>query len=121
MFTKIAQFRKVLYKWTPQEAKLLHGFKNLFQALRNILNNHQCFAVFFIAMLFFKYFLNLGIAQFEYRVQCLWVLSTQFFSHSHFYYSHNIPTFYNDFVKNRSSESQQQQLLQSRKVISGLV
>jgi hypothetical protein len=34
MFTKIApQFRKVLYKWTPQEAKLLHGLKNLFQAL----------------------------------------------------------------------------------------
>jgi hypothetical protein len=33
MFTKIApQFRKVLYKWTPQEAKLLHGLKNLFQA-----------------------------------------------------------------------------------------
>jgi hypothetical protein len=37
MFTKIAsQFRKVLYKWTPQEAKLLHGLKNLFQALPNI-------------------------------------------------------------------------------------
>jgi hypothetical protein len=34
MFTKIApQFHKVLYKWTPQEAKLLHGLKNLFQAL----------------------------------------------------------------------------------------
>jgi hypothetical protein len=35
MFKKIApQFRKVLYKWTPQEAKLLHGLKNLFQALQ---------------------------------------------------------------------------------------
>jgi hypothetical protein len=34
MFTKIApQFRKVQYKWTPQEAKLLHGLKNLFQVL----------------------------------------------------------------------------------------
>jgi hypothetical protein len=30
MFTKIApQFRKVLYKWTPQEPKLLHGLKNI--------------------------------------------------------------------------------------------
>jgi hypothetical protein len=29
MFKKIApQFRKVLYKWTPQQAKLLHGLKN---------------------------------------------------------------------------------------------
>jgi hypothetical protein len=37
MFTKIApQFRKVLYKWTPQEAKLLHGLKNLFQALLHV-------------------------------------------------------------------------------------
>jgi hypothetical protein len=37
MFTKIAprpQFRKVLYKWTPQEAKLLHSLKNLFEVLR---------------------------------------------------------------------------------------
>jgi hypothetical protein len=37
MFTKIApQFRKVLHKhdkWTPHEAKLLHGLKNIFQAL----------------------------------------------------------------------------------------
>jgi hypothetical protein len=36
MLTKIApQFCKVLYKWTPQEAKLLHGLKNLFQALHS--------------------------------------------------------------------------------------
>jgi hypothetical protein len=36
MLTKIApQFWRVLYKWTPQEAKLLHGLKNLFQALLN--------------------------------------------------------------------------------------
>jgi hypothetical protein len=34
MIKKIApQFRKELYKWTPQEAKLLHGLKNLFQAI----------------------------------------------------------------------------------------
>jgi hypothetical protein len=33
-YPKIApQFRKVLYKWTPQEAKSLHGLKNLFQAM----------------------------------------------------------------------------------------
>jgi hypothetical protein len=36
ILTKIApQFRKVLFKWTPQEAKLLHGLKNLFQALQH--------------------------------------------------------------------------------------
>jgi hypothetical protein len=37
MLTKIApQFWKVLYKWTPLEAKLLHGLKNLFQALEGM-------------------------------------------------------------------------------------
>jgi hypothetical protein len=34
MFKKIApQFWKVLYKWTPQEAKLIHGLKNLISSL----------------------------------------------------------------------------------------
>jgi hypothetical protein len=40
MFTKIApQFRKVLYKWTPQEAKLLQGLKNLISSLEKVFYN----------------------------------------------------------------------------------
>jgi hypothetical protein len=39
--SKIApQFRKVLYKWTPQEAKLLHGLNNHFSSLE-IQSRHE--------------------------------------------------------------------------------
>jgi hypothetical protein len=42
MLTKIApQFWKVLYKWTPQEAKLLHGLKIYFKPCMSIITRQR--------------------------------------------------------------------------------